>query len=129
MQVIVVLQVAYVNFCKMNSFRCRYPLNFQRKKVAGASIAGIFKHHTRCIHHRINRFSGFLIGSPEYLLAWEMSMALVFSVYGTGIFQKWKILRTDQLRDLIDRQVSWRPIHPKIREEGRGGGGGVGVGS
>ena len=49
-------------------------------------------------------------------------MALVFSVYGTGIFQKWKILRTDQLRDLIDRQVSWGPIHPKVRGVGGGGG-------
>ena len=55
-----------------------------------------------------------------------MSMALVFSVYGTGIFQKWKIFRTDQLRDLIDRQVSWGPIHPKIRGVGgRGGGPGL----
>ena len=35
-----------------------------------------------------------------------------------------EIFRTDQLRDLIDRQVSWGPIHPKIR----GGGGGWGPG-
>ena len=112
MQVIVVLQVASGNFCKMNSFRCRYPLNFQRKNVAGASIAGIFNHHPLYTPQDkpVFRFSNWQ--------AWEMSMALVLSVYGTGIFLKWKIFRTDQLRDLIDRQVSWGSIHPKIRGAG-----------
>lgn len=87
MQVIVVLQVASGNFCKMNTFHCRYPLKIQRKNVAGASIAGIFKHHPLYTPQDkpVFRFSNWQSRVP---LAWEMSMALVFSVYGTGVFQK-----------------------------------------
>lgn len=48
-----------------------------------------------------------------------MSIALVLSVYGVRIFQKWKIFRTDQLRDLIDRQYVGDPkiSGGRVREE------------